>query len=258
MNYTFKVDIINVVPAKLQNVMYPDGKDSMEQVGPEDFVVTEKNINKTDLELKNISLIRLIEEVYRGNPFLQRDYGILLLSVGKESTYKFFTKDFISSDSLQRFYNHLFLSRIVREQLFLSAVPAEKQKVSNPEGNFDKNDLYGWCTPGYRDSYNFDIKIFPYPFQDVVTAYDGSSYTYQLNGLSAPFLSQLYPTKPKKNHLDVLDNIKNRYLQIFFPHFFPLGDSPFPEFNISSDLFQKKYLKYKQKYLQLKNNFYRK
>jgi len=106
--------------------------------------------------------------------------------------------------------------RTNRERIFSNPELKIKATVLEPKENpinenkLDKNDLYGWSTATFHGSYIFFIKIFPYPLQDVVTAYDGTSYTYQLNGLSAPFLSEFNSTKPKRNHFDILDNIKNK------------------------------------------------
>lgn len=142
-------------------------------------------------------------------------------------------KDFISSNQAGRFFNHLHNSRNSRLQMFQSSIATIKQKVTAPDGEFDKNDLYGWCTPGFRDSHVFDIKIFPYPLPDIVTNYTDGVYTYELNGLSAPYLFES-SNRPKRNHPSVLENIINRYMQLFFLGIHPLGNEPT---DIDSNLF---------------------
>ena len=77
-------------------------------------------------------------------------------------------------------------------------------------------------------------------------------FEYQLNRLQAHFLNQ-DGTKPVRNHNDLISNIVDKYLNLFYPRFRMLGQIA-QKCNESQD-FQKKYLKYKNKYLQLKNNF---
>jgi hypothetical protein len=254
MSYTFNLEVVNVIHKKLINIKFAEGSNSMQQVDVNDWFVSNiVQITKTDEQLKDTDLIGLVYEACR-SLLGDRDFGIVILGVGSYDTYKFFIKDFISSDQAGRFFYHLHNSRNVRKTMFENSIAAIKEKVSDPEGNFDKNDLYGWCTPGFRNSYNFDIKIFPYPLPDVVTNYAAGVYTYNINGLTAPYLA-VPPIKPIRTHTDVLENIKNRYMQLFFPTLHELGNHPNPEKNIDSAIFQKKYLKYKKKYLQLKNNF---
>lgn len=56
MQYTFNLEVVNVVPTKLPNIMFAEGKDSMVQVNIGDWVVNQKvQIQKTDEQLKNTS-----------------------------------------------------------------------------------------------------------------------------------------------------------------------------------------------------------
>lgn len=136
MNYTFNFEVVNVISAKLPNIMFAEGKDSMEQVGVEEFNMSmPQTIVKTEQQLKDISLIGLIEEACRGNQFLQKNYGILILPVGSIKTYKFFTKDIISSNPEQRFHNHMFFSRTDRERIFSNSNP----EFNIPSDRFQKN-----------------------------------------------------------------------------------------------------------------------
>lgn len=136
MNYTFNFEVVNVIPAKLQNVMFAEGNNSIENVSVEEFDMSMlQPIVKTEQELKDISLIGLIEEVYKGNPFLKKNYGILILPVGSEKKYKFFTKDIILRNPEQRFYNHMFFSRTDRERIFSNSNP----EFNIPSDRFQKN-----------------------------------------------------------------------------------------------------------------------
>ena len=251
MSYTFNLEVVNINPDKLLNIRFAEGKDSMEQVGVDDWVFSNTaQITKTDEQLKNTSLFGLVYEAYR--PLLDdRDFGIVILGVGMPLRYKYFMKDFKSSDEAGRFFNHLYYSRNSRKKMFESSAVTIKEKVTDPLGAFDKNDLYGWCTPRDKKPNDFNIKIFPYPLSDIVTSYTDSGYIYNLNGLSDPFVNKSLQG-PKRTHPDVLGNIINRYMQLFFPEFHVLGHMPD---DIDAERFQKKYLKYKKKYLQLKNNF---
>jgi hypothetical protein len=97
MNYTFNFEVVNVIPAKLPNIMFSEGNNSIENVSVEEFDMSMiQTIVKTEQELKDISLIGLIEK-----------------------TYKFITKDIISRNPEQRFHNHMFLVEQTEKEYFL-------------------------------------------------------------------------------------------------------------------------------------------
>jgi hypothetical protein len=257
MSYTFNLEVVNINPDKLLNIRFAEGKDSMEQVGVDDWVFSNTaQITKTDEQLKNTSLFGLVYEAYR--PLLDdRDFGIVILGVGSSDTYKFFIKEFITSNPVDGsffLYNRRFLSR--NERIIFRDKMNDKSDFDDPKSNLDKNDLYGWCTTKYRKgSHTFDIKIFPYPLPDIVTGYDKneSKLIYCLNGLPKEFRSTYNKTQPMRSHEDILSNIILKFMALRFSTFHELGKHPNPEKNINSANFQKKYLKYKKKYLQLKN-----
>ena len=257
--YHINLELVQVIPEKIRNTMFAAGRNSMEQVGHEDWNVTKEiNIFLKERDLAAISLIELIEETY---PDLsQIDYGIVILGVGSDKSYKNFTKDIKSSSPQTHYHNNIFNSRNERLNMFLQnlnpyvVVPPKKYLPRE----FDRNDLFGWLSPNLdsfdiRPNLQFNIKIFPYPLVDKEISYnDEDGFEYQLNGLQAHFLNQ-DGTKPVRNHNDLISNIVDKYLNLFYPRFRMLGQIA-QKCNESQD-FQKKYLKYKNKYLQLKNNF---
>ena len=258
MNYTFNISIQTIIPSKINNVIFGNGPNSIEQVGIEDFQiqVPSQTIIKTDNELQNTSLIGLIDEVFpiSNFPFLNKDYGILILPIGRDNTYKFFMKDLISCSPLTHFYNNIFLSRKQRIHMFQNVNTEISNIVSIIEDdnkNFDKNDLYGWCTPVFHEKYMFDIIIFPYPFPDYIRGHDDmGNPIYELNGLPQE-LQIIGRNKPKTKHVDVLLNINSRFIELFFSNFVELNTQ---HHELDSSFFQKKYLKYKNRYQKLKNN----
>ena len=90
--YHINLELVQVIPEKIRNTMFAAGRNSMEQVGHEDWNVTKEiNIFLKERDLAAISLIELIEETY---PDLsQIDYGIVILGVGSNTSYKNFIKD---------------------------------------------------------------------------------------------------------------------------------------------------------------------
>jgi len=258
--YVINLKLVQVKPEKIINTMFESGRDSMEQVGDKDWIFLEqKRIVLEEQELSQISLIRLIEDNY---PQLRRiDYGIVILGVGSNLSYKRFSKDIKSSNPQVHYHNNIFNSRSERLNMFITdSNPYVGNKLSKylPR-EFNKNDLFGWLSPNLHGfdnlKYEFNIDIFPYPFRDQEISYnEKDGFKYQLNGLEPPFLNK-DGTKPIKNHVVLLENIENRYLNLFYPDFHELGHIQQKCNVVNSENFQKKYLKYKNKYLQLKNNF---
>jgi hypothetical protein len=258
--YLINLELVQVIPEKIRNTMFAEGQNSMDQVEAQDWIISEqKQIELKERDLAAISLIELIEENY---PDLsQIDYGIVILGVGSNTSYKNFIKDIKSSNPQVRYHNNIFNSRNERLNMFLQYL---NPYVVAPESKhlpreFDRNDLFGWLSPNLhsfdiRPNLEFNIKIFPYPLIDKEISYREGHFEYQLNGLNPPFLNR-DETKPVRNHQDLILNILNKYLNSFYPHFHMLGHIPQTCNVVNSANFQKKYLKYKNKYLQLKNNF---
>jgi len=258
ISYLINLELVKVIPDKIINTMFAEGPDSMEQVVARDWIFSEqKQIEIKERVLAATSLIELIEENY---PDLsQFDYGIVILGVGSNTSYKNFIKDVKSKNPQVRYHNNIFNSRNERLNMFLQNlnpyVVAPPSKYLPRE--FDRNDLFGWLSPNLnsfnvRPKREFDIKIFPYPLVDDEISYEGV-FQYQLNGLTDPFLNR-NGTGPKRNHEALISNIQEKYLNLFWQHFHMLGHIPQECNVVNTENFQKKYLKYKNKYLQLKKN----
>lgn len=259
ISYLINLELVNVKPDKIINTMFAEGQNSMDQVEDQNWIFSEqKQIELKERDLAAISLIELIEENY---PDLsQIDYGIVILGVGSNTSYKNFIKDIKSSNPQVRYHNHIFNSRNERLNMFLQNlnpyVVAPPSKYLPRE--FDRNDLFGWLSPNLnsfnvRPKLKFDIKIFPYPLVDKEISYEEGYFEYQLNGLNPPFLNR-DGTKPVRNHEHLILNILNKYLDLFHQDFHMLGQIQQECNVVNTENFQKKYLKYKNKYLQLKKN----
>ena len=146
--YVINLKLVQVKPEKIINTMFESGRDSMEQVGDKDWIFLEqKRIVLEEQELSQISLIRLIEDNY---PQLRRiDYGIVILGVGSNLSYKRFSKDIKSSNPQVHYHNNIFNSRSERLNMFITdSNPYVGNKLSKylPR-EFNKNDLFGWLSP---------------------------------------------------------------------------------------------------------------
>jgi len=259
ISYLINLELVNVRPNKIINTMFAEGRESMEQVVAQDWIFSEqKQIEIKEQVLAATSLIELIEDNY---PQLRQiDYGIVILGVGSNTSYKNFIKDVKSKNPQVRYHNNIFNSRNERLNMFLQNlnpyVVAPPSKYLPRE--FDRNDLFGWLSPNLnsfdvRPNIEFNIKIFPYPLVDKEISYEEGVFQYQLNGLNLPFLNK-EGTRPKRNHEALISNIQDKYLNSFWPHFHMLGHIPQKCNVVNTESFQKKYLKYKNKYLELKNN----
>jgi hypothetical protein len=223
----FNLKIISLEESKLRYVWFAENtgtrEDSMESVYEPDFrFIAEREIEKSDDELLNTSLIQLINDAFPER--LPRDYGILVLHTILPNSYKAFVKDKESSNPRSPLYNHINLSRNERIR----------------RGFDGKQDLFGWTTQAFyeRDPLPVEIVIFPYPFNDI----ENEDGTYVLRDLPEEYLHSS-GIKPKRTHFDVLLNISNRFIHLFY--------SDYRNLDIEEDGFRQKYLKYKTKYLNL-------